>query len=668
MQRSIWVHVLCVCTSACFILAYLQCDSEVHLLIKRSLSFSGALTIPHGRAFMAARHGMAFVYRDSMGNISNIRQNGAVSGIILACRVSKRLFNHSTTGRANICNSIDFYGKLSGPEIVVANISQRVVTSTECSWTVEFPLINTPGRYEMYVATSWINDGRRKPPRWAELNTGNTMHIGGMGIFSYFAANDSWKQYSFDGLLMGQIERGISNIRDIYLMSNSTRLSFPDLMTLRNMGYNENNTVLVQEVFLRHSFPLGPTLPRVALPASSSPFPMAIPKKPIISPDFRIILTNLASQVFFFEGDVSWRQSLVINSSRVITIKHTNKNNNNKNHHNNNKLLHTSSLSILPTRLCRGNETGRWMRESACDRYTQNWFDLERHGGVWPEPGSECSHTTVHPVYPHTWSRKHKRNMVWRPHGCELAHYSKCNGHSMTTCPQKQRQGHRQRSTYISAQHCLSSKNILFIAGFGDSLGREQMDNMETLLGVREDDVGAAGRRGVACQGKTGYQDHFIWHPHIVIECIERSLEKYLNAHKSIDRNNVNGTIVLASNLATHHALEKGHGLMVRHLKALVAAHQNLTQRLRRMNIVYRRIFITGVHIHGFRNHIWMSPGRISMFNKLAQSILEKQGWEVLDVYDLTAARPDSTRDGLHFKGGVSWAITDVMMTKICHG
>eukprot|EP01036_Dinobryon_divergens_P037453 gene37453-48991_t len=109
---------------------------------------------------------------------------------------------------------------------------------------------------------------------------------------------------------------------------------------------------------------------------------------------------------------------------------------------------------------------GRWVREPLCDHYTQSYATNEKmresnngngnngngNNGLWPAPGSECSHSVS-----------------------QLTNRFRNRSNSMS---------------YLSAQDCLKARNILFIAGFGDSLGSEQM---EMLNRHASDILGRAG-------------------------------------------------------------------------------------------------------------------------------------------------------------------------------
>ena len=51
--------------------------------------------------------------------------------------------------------------------------------------------------------------------------------------------------------------------------------------------------------------------------------------------------------------------------------------------------------------------------------------------------------------------------------------------------------------------------------------------------------------------------------------------------------------------------------------------------------------------------------------NQKATEILGASGWEFFDSYGMTLPRPDGSNDGVHYRGGVSSAMTDVVMNMI---
>jgi len=95
-------------------------------------------------------------------------------------------------------------------------------------------------------------------------------------------------------------------------------------------------------------------------------------------------------------------------------------------------------------------------------------------------------------------------------------------------------------------------------------------------------------------------------------------------------------------------------------------AHDALSKKLREeKGLDYRKIFFSSVYIHGFKNG-GLTPGRSRYFNELAKKILvEGYGWEMLDMYNVSSPRPCGSVDGVHPRGGVANAVTDVLTNQI---
>ena len=60
-----------------------------------------------------------------------------------------------------------------------------------------------------------------------------------------------------------------------------------------------------------------------------------------------------------------------------------------------------------------------------------------------------------------------------------------------------------------------------------------------------------------------------------------------------------------------------------------------------------------------------LTPGRQRWLNQKVAEILGASGWEIFDSYAMTLSRPDGSNDGVHYRGGVSGAMTDVVMNMI---
>jgi hypothetical protein len=126
-------------------------------------------------------------------------------------------------------------------------------------------------------------------------------------------------------------------------------------------------------------------------------------------------------------------------------------------------------------------------------------------------------------------------------------------------------------------------------------------------------------------------------------------------------------TVVLVTNFMCQHSVwTSSLAEIERLLHDQAREHGELAERLQLIGLNYRRIFFSGIAVHGFRTS-GLTPARQRWFNEKAQSILGSRGWEILDVYNVSLARPDGTNDGVHYQGGVSTSFVDIMLNTICN-
>ena len=223
---------------------------------------------------------------------------------------------------------------------------------------------------------------------------------------------------------------------------------------------------------------------------------------------------------------------------------------------------------------------------------------------------------------------------------------------------------------YSSAKTCLRDRGIGFIAGFGDSLGEEQYLNMAALLGLPSAVVTGPKENGLVCHGDNRWKDsremlHNLTNVRELRGCVQESANMLL-AGKS---RNVTSTVVLVSNFFVQREMENFFYVdsLAEKFRAQALEHGQLARDLLvRGNINYRRIFFSAIAPQGFRFQ-GFTPARLRRVNALAREILGGAGWEILDAYNITLPRPDGSIEGLHYAGGVAAAITDVLMTMLCH-
>ena len=299
----------------------------------------------------------------------------------------------------------------------------------------------------------------------------------------------------------------------------------------------------------------------------------------------------------------------------------------------------------LSHRCTSGNMTGRWVYEPYCEKFNRSYSDIPTGHECWQTDETYQGHNVVVPV------RSRREYMVWRPYNCTLNSYA-----------------HSPNSTAPSeAARCLTDAGVGLIAGFGDSIGIEQEDHFKALVGgIIWSNTSApfpSHLRGFLVCNSWRHNLHWIDEREKLRNCIARSVqERLIRTHSRLR------TVVLITNFNIHHGQWKFSLDEVKfHMTAQMLTYKKLRIDLARNGFRLRLIWFSGVAIHGYR-----VPGltfdRQVYINKLAQSILvEAGGWEVLDAYNMTLARSDGTRDGVHYRGGVSKGISLVLMNMLCN-
>jgi hypothetical protein len=421
------------------------------------------------------------------------------------------------------------------------------------------------------------------------------------------------------------------------------------------MGYTKKEDIRSLLISFVKLFPIGDPLPSRDSPVTNEEFlNFSYIRKPKISPEFNTILHNLKEIRLLRYGNDKRPYSMIYNLPRYMLIT--------SNEISAKDFQHQRQLE-LP--LCTtGDMPGRWVYEPTCDKYDQDWGT-----GKYADVGSECTHSST--VYFYAEIKDRARSMVWRPYKCRLAHHAICSKDDNNCILQnkfKEEQYDTQRNTYSSLLHCMKSKGIGFIAGFGDSLGDEQYRNIVSLLGLN----GKTGRRfrgySIECRGGSGEVTISFKNIHRMsvvgklTTCVEDTVKKIPSVMSNIS------TVVLVTNFMASHLLSGVEDMaeIIDLLKKQSIIHTDLARKLLLKKIKYRRIFFSGTALHGFRN-AGLTASRMIQLNNHARHILGSSGWEILDAYNITLGRPDGTTDGLHYRGGVSIAISDVLTTMICN-
>lgn len=663
------------------------------------LNIPPSLLIPYGRAYVAVRYGVALYLDQSSLPRLPPTVGDALSLVVKTCKlppVPAHISLDLPPGEHDNGEcGISLYARLVGSEVVMGQADAVMVRSgtsnhSTCEWHVNFPAIQAAGRYSLELLEMWLNEVDEPDPatrnrnKEERVNDGNIVNLSGCGTHSFYVLNATMKYYPT--LFQGQVVRPVTG-KTLYLISNNTFHTFDNWGAYVGLGYENGDVVQVSDAFFSQHFKPGADISSAAeneqfrkgvAPRSPTPANVAVEVVQVMS---RIHILSFESRARL-EGMVFGLPAWGLNFSHSAA---------------------SSALFCPPARACaRGDELGRWVYEPVCE-FNVTVSLLESS----PGRGHECRHT-ISPVMDH-WDFDFKtrlRRHVWRPYNCSLLQLredafvdptlSYCDNLAAFLASSRAQQAGRSSGTVLPfmsesgaggkrqllqvhslSGYALRSQGIGAIAGFGDSLGEEQRDNVGAMLGGLS---WSPGGHGVICMG--GAKD---WMHKLVdsefrlAHCVEEMAEKMvtegpvgvftpdeLARHPWAQQRLVNATtIVLVTNFMSQHSvwihtlsdMNNWLGLQAEH-------HAAVTARLAAKGVHYRKIFMTSTYIHGFKTG-GLTPGRSRFFNDLAKDILGRAGWEILDNYNVSRPRPDGTVDGVHPRGGVSIAVTDIMMNAI---
>ena len=655
-----------------------------------------ALTIPYGRAYVAVRYGVA-LYLDRSPAAPQV--GDVLTLVVKTCVLPppEKHFDIAQPAAPSQVHDngecgISLYARLLGPEVVMGSVDlvqvRGALNHSSCEWHVTFPIIQIAGSYQLEILKMWLNEidepdaktrNRNKDER---VNDGNIVNLSGTGSHHFYILNAT--MHYFPDLFEGIIARP-SSAKNLYLVSNGTSHGFDNWNVFVGLGYTNDDVVSLLDAFFWQHFAHGFSIASVE---GNEQFRKGTDSKSKILPAdaMEIVHAMTRTHILSFESRAR-REGMVFGLPANINFSHS-----------------VKPFSPSSTRICTaGDEQGRWTYEPVC-QYNVTVGYLESVAGR----GHECRQT-IAPVMDH-WDFDFKTRLryhVWRPYNCSLVQLrqdawvdprlSYCDnvraylmrgravGGRPSTSIEPTMQNVAGRGL-IKVQsmlaYALRSTGIASIIGFGDSLGEEQRDNIIAMLGILSwntdgSNANAQRPRGVICMGDNHNRIHQLVDENFALAgCVERSVMSTnpdpiftpdeLAARPGANQSYVNATtIVLVTNFMSQHSVWiHSLGEIVDWLNKQGKAHEAVTQRLAARGVQYRKIFMSSIHIHGFRTG-GLTPGRSRFFNDQAIEILGKFGWEILDTFNMSRPRPDGSVDGVHPRGGVSIAITDMMLNMI---
>jgi hypothetical protein len=314
------------------------------------------------------------------------------------------------------------------------------------------------GIYTLETTVMWINESEepdghvRSRDKDSRVNDGNVIHLGGLGTHPYHSVNASSKYHNFTGYLL----QGHS--RSVHLITGSAeKRSFGSFDCLLELGYGEIEIFRVPETFLGE-FTTGSDLS--VNDKSVSELVMntrALHKKS----GAKELIAKINEHVVLYLDSISRAEAFIFNLPKLEI----------------NELASVNQNSVLGS--CQGTGAnvfgvnnmmdGRWVQETSCDEFAK--------GGNPSYETTPVGHVCMHalPVYskgvPWQYDKRNK-NMVWKPYNCNLRQFLL-----------NEKEHENEDTIPSSLAHSLRSAGVGMLAGFGDSLGDEQRDNILGMMG-----------------------------------------------------------------------------------------------------------------------------------------------------------------------------------------
>jgi hypothetical protein len=678
-----------------------MCEQSIIRHLRTLESSPVAQRMPYGRAYLANRFGQALYHYTTVAH--------TVTYTLRSCYISQNRSYYAYT--PELCSTVSLHALMVGDEVVgPKSIVASVVTDFSggppvCEWNATFPDMVQEGVYQLQVWTHSVNEF--SDPTSMEMNAdktdrhnaGTTVSLSGLGVVNGL---DLYPIEEFD--FTGHTVRRTTG-KSIYFVVNQTAIrGFQNFGAYLAGHFEPKNEIVLRDAFFEHVREIRPGFDETLGPNLPKPT------------DISLYLSVLKDPTTYLTyGQTAFNESLAFNLP-VVKVE-----------------PNVANRSVKHNRvLCRDgtNDTfvsqGRWVRVQECEEHNSHFSKEQETFFSRFNAGHVCQHaeTTREGNVPHRL-----RGLIWKPWSCNIVqldtvdmkvdiavahqlqpsvfcdivntmdgsstsdtlYFSKAADNYFKSVALKGGVNASNVNTSVSLSNplslCLRSAGIGLIAGFGDSLGIEQLDNFQNLLS-NVPHWSDEGHR-LNCIGSVKNHLHFIKNGPALAKCIEDAAVEMLNREPRISlfRNYPGATkpsneslastvatsvpvktVVLITNFMAQHI---GMKFPIAEIESLLIEqaklHASLAERLKsRYNLQFRRIFLSGISVHGFKVS-GLTNARQQWFNTKAADILSTiGGFEVFDSFNVTQSRPDGTRDGIHYRGGVSRALTDLLVDKLC--
>jgi hypothetical protein len=699
---------------ACSTVSSSLCSKEI---ITHVNSFKGNLVaerVPWGRKFLADNFHLALFYYKPEKEPESRCPNEKNVFYVRSCSTNS---NTTNSGVLDVCSSVALHAELMGNEVAAAvNLTSRVLQDEKtslgvCEWEIIFPHQMAAGNYSMFIWPRTINEFN--DPTAIEIaadkndrhNTGATVSLSGLGernptdllpesvldFTGHPVRKNSGKEIY---LFINSTTYRIFNSLDAFLAGNYT---FDDVYVLPNWFFDQRNA---------------------AWPGLSVQDMKSVPRPNPTTKEMSYKINGPAKLYFQFL-EIASNESMIFELPTKITItdgpKGTDVDRSKV------RLCRDANKSHLLSQ-------GRWVLNPTCVEYFKydspaqfEFYGKFAHGDVCRQTEPSGYGDLPHRLRGLTWRpwdydlvQFDVRNMYNAEIVHRLKQSSMCDiissidgssrdtlqfsvatrqylenstnsGRSLSTSPPPTPETAPTAGIRLfPLPLCLRASGVGLIAGFGDSLGVEQYDNFRALL----DNMNAWSSmlNAITCVGSLKTHLHSITSGPALIRCIEGAVTEMMK-HASVMpllRYNISHlpesasqegeelvpvkSVVLITNfMAQHIGMKFTLKECVHYLREQATMHSDLALRLKtKFGLTYRRIFMTGVSIHGFKVS-GLTTARQQWLAAEARKILgDEGGFEMFDVLNITAARPDAVLDGAHYKGGASKALTDVLVNILC--
>jgi hypothetical protein len=681
------------------------------------------MKMPYGRAFVAIHFGQALFYDSPRANntfkvrscyLDSINWTSIVG--LEESRYGPHHRHHHHT--RHLCHNVSLAGMIVGPDLTAPlSIVPELLQGGDhdrpiCEWTVAFSQRLKGGSYTLRIWTYRINEGTDMTNSMMNLdhivrhNYGEIVSLSGLG--KMFGPDlIGYETLDLTGHIV-QKGRG----QPLYLVQNRSLLRGFDTWNAYVAGRNNFDAAIytMPEAYFSNKVFVKPDLTNVTV--------LNVSLKVAGMGNFKY-LSRISEVQNCFDEDAH-KESHAYGLPAQVELPNS-----------------TVEEYQGPIRLCNPRSVsisqGRWVRTPQCEEWTKANSRAQRaiYGSI--APGELCRQTE--PVVQAGGVNNRYRGYVFKPWDCDLVQFD-THELSVSTAVAKKlntsvfcniidrirgatdrdqltftktakqyfeavRESHSipvqaadaTSSLHTPASLCFRSAGIGLLAGMGDSLGVEQLDDLKNMFGNHEywDDE----RHVIACTGEDGGEGNymqFVREGPRLVKCVEDAVDLMMNAsnsHMSLfpynttfgnqplraikaeDRNTAAvpvSTILLVTNFMAQHNTGKIPKVMIEEgLHEQVKLQSALAERLKsKYNLNYRRIYMTGTASHGFQ-YPYLNNGRQRWLAQRAEEILGGVGgFEIFDAYNITVSRPDGSKDSTHYEGGVARAITDVLLQKLC--